>query len=118
MSKQNEPMQCGALPSVPSPTDCSVRYVLKGLNSWSVWLEIRPLFATEEDARKEEAEYRKVFQKLKHESDNGWKNFCVVKRTTTEEVCTQNPSHHDGAATAPSVDGVVQIPNKENENGR
>ena len=26
---------------------------------------------------------------------------------------TLNPSHHDGAAPAPSVDGVVQIPNKE-----
>ena len=29
--------------------------------------------------------------------------------------CRQNPSHHDGAAPAPSVDGVVQCQNEKGE---
>ena len=82
----DQPTACGVYPA----SDCSVRFILMGLNTFSVWIAIRPFFATEADARKEEAEYRKFFHKPANADHNGWKDFCVVKRTTTEEVCTQN----------------------------
>lgn len=86
----------------PSPgPGCSVRFILMGLNTFSVRIAIRPFFATEADARKEEARYRKFFCKPANADHNGWKDFCVVKRTTTEEVCTQNPTPHQTAHGQP-----------------
>lgn len=81
------PATCGA----SSALDCSVLYILKGLNTFSVWISIRPFFATPEEAVREEADYRKIYIGKKKYGD-GWKDFCVVKRTTTEEFHTQNPN--------------------------
>lgn len=86
-TNQSGAAACGQYPA----SGCSVRFILMGLNTISVWIAIRPFFATEADARKEEARYRKFFCKPANADHNGWKDFCVVKRTTTEEVCTQNP---------------------------
>ena len=106
---------CGSYPAA----DCSVRFVLMGLNTWSVWIEIRPLFATEEDARKEEAEYRRYFRKPKNADYNGWKDFCVVKRTTTEKVCAQNIAVSGGLpATGKTYTGRAGSQLKGNDNGK
>jgi len=86
---KESPTSCEA----SSALDCSVRYILKGLNTFSVWISIRPFFATPEEAVREEADYRKTYMGKKKYGD-GWKDFCVVKQTTTEEFHTQNPEFH------------------------
>ena len=87
-----------------APLDCSVRYILKGLNTFSVWVSIRPFFATPEEAVREEADYRKTYMGKKKYGD-GWKDFCVVKQTTTEEFHTPNPKVRDGAPQADNQSG-------------
>jgi len=44
-----------------------------------------------------------------------WKNIFHGVDGGGAAAPTHNPSHHDGAAPAPSVDGVVGTPNQKGE---
>lgn len=47
-----------------------------------------------------------------------WMPFYRRAKTDWQTFHESNPSHHDGAAPAPSVDGVVLPPDSENQSER
>ena len=122
MSNTNEPTQGGALPSVPlqpvvgplGPKHTGMRVSASGLLG-----RVARGDKLDSGCRFMVAEMLKHLEQMASE-------YYAGKVTIVDEFlqlyalddARPNPSHHDGAASAPSVDGVVQSPNKENENGR
>lgn len=65
---------------------CSVSYCLYGKNAGGEWRQIENPYKSQGDAEDAMRDYEDTFATC-----DGWRGFCIVRRTVVEETISPNP---------------------------